>query len=154
MRYWCGAMHNVADISGIAKWNSVLREVLVWYIMCDMVRNDGVTWYVVWFGIMSEMVSVWCEMMQCETRYTFHISPPQRNNISHQTTFPAQHTLPHLTSFQITPHFTYFNTTRSHGVMWNSVVWNLVYVQRFAMPDVGCCALFILKWLWCGIRWI
>ena len=41
---------------GIAKWNSVLREVLEQYEMWDMVRNDGLTWNVVWFGIMSEMV--------------------------------------------------------------------------------------------------
>ena len=34
--------------SGIA---CVLREVLVRYEICDMVRNDGVTWNVVWFGI-------------------------------------------------------------------------------------------------------
>ena len=38
---------------GIAKWNSV-REVQVRYEMCEMVRNDGVTWTVVWYGIMSE----------------------------------------------------------------------------------------------------
>ena len=40
---------------GIAKWNSVLREVLVRYELCDMVRTDGVMWNVVWFEIMSEM---------------------------------------------------------------------------------------------------
>ena len=33
----------------------VFREVLVRYEMCEMVRNDGVTWNVVWFGIMPEM---------------------------------------------------------------------------------------------------
>ena len=31
-------------------------EVLVRYEMCVMVRNDGLTWNVVWFGIMSETV--------------------------------------------------------------------------------------------------
>ena len=46
---WCDLKY------GIAKWNSVLREMLVRYEMCDMVRNVGVTWNVVWFGIMSEM---------------------------------------------------------------------------------------------------
>ena len=45
---WCDLKY------GIAKWNSVPREVLVRYEMCDMVRND-VTWNVVWFGIMPEM---------------------------------------------------------------------------------------------------
>ena len=33
---------------------SVLREVLVRHEMCDMVRNDGVTWTGVWLR-MSEM---------------------------------------------------------------------------------------------------
>ena len=81
-------------------------------------------------------------------RYTFHISPPQLNNILHWTTFPAQHTIPHLVSFHI------LHTTRSH-ITWrdvDSVVWNLVRCECFAMPDVGCCALFILMWLWCRIR--
>ena len=61
MRDVSGMMH-VADIwcdlkYGSAKWNSVLREVLVRYEMCDTVRNDGVVWTVMWFG-MSEMVFV------------------------------------------------------------------------------------------------
>ena len=43
---------------GIAKWNSVLREVLVRYEMREMVRNDGPTWNVVWFRIMPEMAFV------------------------------------------------------------------------------------------------
>ena len=104
----------------------------------DQAHMKCVTWNVVWFGIMSEMVSVWCGMMQCKMWWndvmkcemqwqcvTFHVSPPQLNIISHQTTFPAQHTghISHITLYS----FTYFNTTRSHGVMWNSVVWNLVW---------------------------
>ena len=52
-------MHNVADVVpdlkyGIAKWNSVLQEVLVRHEMCDMVKNGGVTWTGVWLR-MSEM---------------------------------------------------------------------------------------------------
>ena len=64
--------------------------------------DDGVTWNV-WLGIMSEMVfdvercNVKCsgnDVMRCEMQwpqvYTFHISPPQIDNISHPTvTFPA-----------------------------------------------------------------
>ena len=74
-------------------------------------------------------------MVMC---YTFRISPLQLNNISHQTTFPAQNTIPHQSH-----HFSHIppDHIASHGVMWNV----------FAMPDVGCCALFILMWLRCGI---
>ena len=51
-------MHNVADISG-AILNMVLQSEIVccercWCdmkLLCDMVRNDGVTWNVVGFGI-------------------------------------------------------------------------------------------------------
>ena len=45
---WCDLKY------GIAKWNSVLQEVLVRHEMCDMVKNDGVTWTGVWLR-MSEM---------------------------------------------------------------------------------------------------
>ena len=43
---WCDLKY------GIANWKCAARGA------GDMVRNDGVTWNVVWFGIMSEMVSV------------------------------------------------------------------------------------------------
>ena len=64
--------------------------------------------------------------------------------IPHTTTaqyFTSHHisgTAHHTTSHHI------FNTTRSHGIWCD--------VECFAMPDVGCCDLFILTWLWCGIR--
>ena len=55
-------MHNVADTmvrfetDTALQSGSVLREVLVRYeMLCDMVRNNGSTWNVVLFGIMSEM---------------------------------------------------------------------------------------------------
>ena len=57
----CGVMHNAADTmvrfetDTALQSGSVLREVLVRYeMLCDMVRNNGSTWNVV-FGIMSEM---------------------------------------------------------------------------------------------------
>ena len=68
------------------------------------------------------------------------------DNISHQT-FPAQRTIPYLTSFHTS--ISIQPDHISHGVLCNSVVWNLVWCR---MPDVGCCALFILMWLWSGIR--
>ena len=67
-------------------------------------------------------------------------------DISHQTIFPAQHTI---------PHFTYFNTIRAHiTVVRCGIVWCEIWcdVECFAMPEEGCCALFILMWLWCRIR--
>ena len=54
-----GVMHNVANI---AIWNCRETEVLVRYEMCEMVRN-GVTWNVVWFGIMPDEMAFdveWC----------------------------------------------------------------------------------------------
>ena len=94
---------------GIAKWNSVLREVLVWYEMCYMVRNDGLTWNVVWFGIKSEMVVdvEWCNvkcggMMWCGAMcYTFHISPPLLNNFHIKLHFR------HSTPYHISHHSTF-----------------------------------------------
>ena len=106
---------------------------------CD---TKGVIWWRMvchgtWCGLEYVRDGIWCGMMQCKMWWndvrdamamcnTFHISPPQINNISHKT-FPAQHTIPHIASFHTTPHLTHFITTRSHGVMWNSVVWNLVW---------------------------
>ena len=66
--------------------------------------------------------------------YTFHISPPA---ISHQTTFPVQHTIPHLTSFHITPHISIPPDHTSHGMMWNSVAWNLVWCGMFCNARCG-----------------
>ena len=66
--------------------------------------------------------------------YTFHILPPQLNNISHHTTS--------LTTFHI-----YHQITSHH--MWCRIWCD---VDFFAIPGVGGCALFILMWLWCGIR--
>ena len=61
-------MHNVADVVpdlkyGIAKWNSVLQEVLVQHEMCDMVRN-GVTWNVpVWLRMSEVFCLMWNDAM-------------------------------------------------------------------------------------------
>ena len=87
---------------------------------CDMVMNDGATWNVVWFGLnQCQKWSVF-DTVECgEVRdamamcYTLHISPQQLNNISHQTTFPAQHTIPHLsTQYHISYHSTSHHISR------------------------------------------
>ena len=123
-------------------WNSVLREVL-----CDMkcvIRWGMMVRHGMRCSLISEMAFdvEWCDVicgndtMRCEMQcqcYTFHISPPQLNNISHWTTFLAQHTIPHLISFHI------FNTTRSH-LTWrdvDSVVWNLVRCGMFCNARCG-----------------
>ena len=116
-----------------------------------MVRNDGVTWTGVWFGMRwcltwNDAMSVKCggndEVRDAMAmRYTFHISPPQLSNSSHQTTFPAQQTY-HTTpvshqSRRISHSFNWPPDHTSHGVMWNSVVWHLVWsVLQCQMRDV------------------
>ena len=135
---WCIMWPIWCDLKyGIAKWNSVLREVL-WYEICVMVRIGDVMWNQCGVTWMPEMVTVfdveWCNAKcggnvvigaRCNGNVLYM---PQLNNISHLTTFPAQHTIPHLTSFHI------FNTTRSH-ITWrdvrDSVVWNLVWCGTF-----------------------
>ena len=155
---WC---ITVADISG-AIWYMVLQSGIVccercW---CDM---KCVMWWEEWWCDV-ECGVVWnqcqkCGMMQCKMWWTdvmrcemqWQCVTHSRSHHHSATIFHIKPHFRHSTPYYISQ-FTYFNTTRSHGVMWNSVVWNLVYVQRFAVPDVGCCALFILMWLWCGIR--
>ena len=77
---------------GSAKWNSVLREVLVRYEMCDMVRNDGVMWTVTWFGIMcvgNGNGNVIHSTSHLHSSTVFHIGPHFRHStpyhISHHT---------------------------------------------------------------------
>ena len=122
--------------------------------MCDMVRN-GLTWNVVWFGIMSEMVFdvEWCNvkcggmMWWGAMCYTFHISPPQLNNFHIKPHF--RHSTPyisHHTTFSVKCHQI---TRRDVEIAWCGIWCD---VECFAVPDVGCCALFILMWLWCGKR--
>ena len=70
----CGVMWNgMRDVArcicgcdlkfGIAKWHNVLWEVLVWYERCDMVKNDGVPWNMVWFGICQRWRLMWNDAM-------------------------------------------------------------------------------------------
>ena len=147
----CGVMHNCGryqwcDLTyGIAKWNSVLWEGLVWYgeewwcdVECGVVWNRCQRWSV--FGV--EWCNVKCGGMmwrgaRCNVLY-----------IPHQTTFPAQHTIPHLCH-----HISRISIPPDHTA-WRGIAWCGIWcdVECFAMPDVGCCALFILMWLWCGIR--
>ena len=76
---------------------------------------------------------------------TFHIS----------TIFHFEPHFRHSTPYHISYHSTYLippdNT--SHGVMCR-IAWRGIWcdVEGFAMPDVGCCVLFILMWPCCGIR--
>ena len=97
------------------------------------VRNDGPTWNVVLSGIMSEMAFhvEWCnvkwgsyDVMRCNgsvihstttAQYQSHIKPHFLHGTPHLTSVIPQHTR----SFNTAPDHT------THGVMWNSVVWNL-----------------------------
>ena len=56
MRDVSDVMHNVASMCDLRYGMQSGDEVLVRYEMCEMVRN-GVTWNVVWFGIMPEMAA-------------------------------------------------------------------------------------------------
>ena len=66
-------------------------------------------------------------------------------HIPHLTT-TAQYFTPNPISG--TAHHTIFHVFQYHQI--TREMWNLVWC---AMPDVGCCALFILMCLWCGIRY-
>ena len=77
--------------------------------------------------------------------YTFHTSPPQLNNISHQPHF--WHSTPYHISHHSTSH-----SVQYHQIDVDSVVWNLVWCGMFCNAKCGICALFILMWLRCRIR--
>ena len=109
---------------------------MVWRGMwpCDVEMVRWINVKLMWWNDVTR-----CEMpqWQCVT-LTFNISPPQLN-ISHQTTSGTAHhsTSHHISRISIPPDHT---------------AWCQIWcdVQRFAMPDVGCCTLFTL-WLWCGL---
>ena len=115
---------------------------------CGMVKNDNVTWNVVWFGIMPDCLPLHLAPHHIITTtfyiasfhikqsgitpnhitlcYTLHISPSQLNNISH-------HSFRHSTPY----HITHFNTTRSHSVMWDNVVRNMARCGMFCNARCG-----------------
>ena len=124
-------------------------------------------WRGMWCGLesRSEMVfdvgrcNVKCggnDVTKCEMQWPCVIHSAYHHHSStvchiEPLTFQAQHTIPHLTSHHISQSLIPPDHT-SHGVIW--IVWREIWcdVECFAMPDVGCCALFILMWLWCGVR--
>ena len=79
------------------------------------------------------------------------------HSTSHHHSSTIFHIEPHFwhsTPYHISYHSTYLILPdhTSHGVMW--IAWCGIWcdVECFAMPDVGCCVLFILMWLWYGTR--
>ena len=90
----CGVMHNVADISGAI--SNILQSGIVccetcW---CDMVRNDGLTCNVVWFGIMSEMVF---DVERCNVKCGNDVARCN-GNVIHSTSNHISGTAHHITS--------------------------------------------------------
>ena len=116
--------------------------------MGDMVRNDGVTWNVaVWRGDGQMMqCKMWwndvtrCEMPQWQCRLHWH---------SNLTTTAQYFTSNHISG---TAHHSTSHHISRISIPPDHTAWCQIWcdVQRFAMPDVGCCTLFTLR-LWCGL---
>ena len=136
-----GAMHNVADMvrfeiimvlqTGIA---CVLREVLVWYEMCDMVRNGGVTWNVVWFSVWNDSCNikgggVTCDEVRDLMAMCFTFRGPHLTGHHHITSNHISGTLHHTT-------FHYHQIT--YHMAWCGILCCGIWrdVECFAMPDV------------------
>ena len=106
-------------------------------------------WHLMWNDAMQNVVvMMWWGAMQWQ--YVIH-------STSHHHSSTIFHIKPHFwhsTPYHISHHFTYLILPdhTSHDVMW--IAWCGIWcdVECFAMPDVGCCALFILMWPWCGTR--
>ena len=66
----------------------------------------------------------WNDAMRYDVIYIPHLTTTAQQ-FSHQTTFPAQHTIPHLTTFSVKYHQI---TQRDveFGVMWNVLQWDVV----------------------------
>ena len=131
------------------------KPVLVRYeIPCDMVRNDGPTWNVVSFGIISKMAF---HVEWCNVKWGSYDVMRSNGSVIHSTTTAQyqSHIKPHFllsTPYHILPHSTshhVFQYQITQHMAWCGIVW--CGSCGFAMPDVRYCALFIPMWLRCGI---
>ena len=141
---WCTMWPMWCDLKyGIAKWNSVLRlEVLVWYEMCEVVRN-GATWNVVWFGIMP-VDSMWNDVKCASGRNEMWWGAKCNGNalyIPHLTDYSSIfHIEPHFrhsTPYHILHHSTYLIPPDHTWRDVDSVVWNLVWSRMFCNARCG-----------------
>ena len=76
--------------------------------------------------------------MRCDVLYISHLTTTAQYFTSNHISGTVHHTTSH-----IIPRDVEDKCGVEFGVMWNVLQW---------VPDVGCCALFILMWLRCGIR--
>ena len=148
----CGVMHNVSDISG-AILNMVLQSGIVYCERCWCDMKWAIWWgMMVWRGMWPcdvEMVR-WCNVKcggmmwrgaRCRNDNVLHWHSNLTTTAQYFTSNHISGTAHHSTSH----HISRISIPSDH------TAWCQIWcdVQRFAMPDAGCCTLFTL-WLWCG----
>ena len=110
-------------------WRYVERNVK-WGARCGRVMHNVAD--MVRFEIRYCKAKVYGERCWCNMKCMIHTTTTQQYFTSNHISSTAHHTTSHhISHIPIPPDHT------SHGVMWNSVVWNLVRCGMFCNPRCG-----------------